>query len=157
MPDPMSVHLARSDTRKVPYTLDLAELGVIEGLSHIADTPIIPTEKYPYPINLRTRVLCHYFGGIPYALPPIGPYRFKRPRPLPACYRYGTHSNPGRFTGGTGVCPQPTQEPEVWEEDCLQLNMWIPSGDPPKGGMMNASAVTILSIVSMSVCQIRSI
>ncbi len=40
----------------------------------------------------------HYFGGLPYALPPVGQYRFRRPRPLPEGYRYGTKASPGRFT-----------------------------------------------------------
>jgi hypothetical protein len=124
-----------SDTKMVPYVLDLAALGVIEGLSYVSDTPITPTEKHPYPKNLQPRVLCHYFGGIPFALPPVGPYRFKRPRALPACYRYGTHANPGRFNGGCGICPQPSSDEKLWEEDCLQMNVWIPSGESPKGGM----------------------
>ncbi|KAF2096571.1 carboxylesterase-lipase family protein [Rhizodiscina lignyota] len=126
--------MAASEPKKVPYVLDLSALGVIEGLSYISQTPTTPSDNYPYPKNLRPRVLCHYFGGIPYALPPVGPYRFKKPRALPSCYRYGTHSNPGRFNGGTGVCPQPTVEENVWEEDCLQVNIWIPGGQPPKGG-----------------------
>ena len=125
-----------SDTKKVPYILDLSALGVIEGLSYISETPTTPSEKYPYPKNLQKRVLCHYFGGIPFALPPVGPYRFKRPRALPACYRYGTHANPGRFNGGCGICPQPHADEKLWEEDCLQMNIWLPGGEPPKGGMI---------------------
>lgn len=123
---------------KVPYTLDLSHLGVIEGVSYVNTNPTVPSDNYPYPHNLKDRVLCRYFGGIPYALPPVGPYRFKKPRPLPACYRYGTHANPGRFNGKTGLCPQPTKDPEEWEEDCLQLNIWMPAGKPPSGGMMEA-------------------
>ncbi|KAI9694860.1 MAG: hypothetical protein M1822_000476 [Bathelium mastoideum] len=80
--------------------------------------------------------LCYYFGGLPYALPPIGPFRWKRPRPLPPCYRYGTRANPGRFNGGAGVCPQPAKPENAGsqEEDCLQCNIWVPIGDPPKDG-----------------------
>ncbi|KAI9684982.1 MAG: hypothetical protein M1820_010850, partial [Bogoriella megaspora] len=63
------------------------------------------------------------------------PYRWQRPRALPPCYRYGTRANPGRFTGGTGVCPQPAEsEKELHDEDCLQVNVWIPIGDAPKDG-----------------------
>ncbi|KAF2807221.1 alpha/beta-hydrolase [Mytilinidion resinicola] len=103
------------------FKLDLASLGVIEGISYVDP-------------NTTSRVLCRYIGGLPYALPPVGPYRFKRPRPLPECYRYGTHANPGRFTGGCGVCPQPKEDPERWEEDCLQVNIWMPAGNPPEEG-----------------------
>lgn len=82
--------------------------------------------------------LCHYLGGIPYALPPTGPFRFRRPRPLPSEVSYGTKANPGRFTGGTGVCPQPGQlgppDKSLWDEDCLQLNIWTPPGKAPAEG-----------------------
>lgn len=119
---------------KVPYTLDLDLLGVIEGTSHIATLPSIPTTARPYPSNSNPQTQCHHFAGIPYALPPLGPYRFRKPRPIPPCYRYGTHANPGRFNGQCGVCPQPTVRPEQWEEDCLQLSVWVPAGERPRGG-----------------------
>jgi len=110
-----------------PYLRDLQFRGVIEGLTHI---------------DSQSEPLCHFFGGVPYALPPLGPFRFQKPRSLPPCYRYGTKSNPGRFTGGCGLCPQPSDrksdgkhEVAAWDEDCLQSNIWIPCGDPPAGGM----------------------
>lgn len=120
--------------QKVPYKLDLDLLGVVEGVSHIDNSPSVPNSNRPYPSNSKPQVLCHYFGGIPYALPPVGPFRFKRPRAIPPCYRYGTQANPGRFNGICGVCPQPTVDPAQWEEDCLQLNIWLPAGEPPKEG-----------------------
>lgn len=80
----------------------------------------------------------HYFGGLPYALPPVGPYRFRRPRPLPECYRYGTRASPGRFTHKTAYCPQPRRGGQVdtaeWDEDCLQLNIYLPAKAPPTEG-----------------------
>ncbi|KAF2468432.1 paraben-hydrolyzing esterase precursor [Lindgomyces ingoldianus] len=106
-----------------PYLRDLEHRGFIEGLTYI---------------DKSSKPLCHYFGGIPYALPPVGPFRWQKPRPLPACYRYGTRANPGRYTGGCSICPQPKPNDELntelWDEDCLQCNVWIPVGDPPKGG-----------------------
>lgn len=107
-----------------PYLRDLQFRGVIEGLTYI---------------DSQSQPLCHYFGGIPYALPPVGPFRFQKPRALPTCYRYGTRANPGRFTGGCGLCPQPSSRGELdvalWDEDCLQSNVWIPRGNPPEGGV----------------------
>ncbi|KAF2654905.1 paraben-hydrolyzing esterase precursor [Lophiostoma macrostomum CBS 122681] len=106
-----------------PYLRDLSFRGFIEGLTYL---------------DTNSKPLAHFFGGIPYALPPVGPFRWQKPRPLPACYRYGTRANPGRYTGNCSLCPQPTQEnkldDEFWDEDCLQCNIWVPTGDPPKGG-----------------------
>ncbi|KAJ9619866.1 hypothetical protein H2203_008139 [Taxawa tesnikishii (nom. ined.)] len=111
-----------ADHTTAPCPLDLGPLGCIEGLT----------------VSNKSSTLCHYFGGLPYALPPVGPYRFRRARPLPDFFRYGTKANPGRFAGGTGVCPQPgyrgNPDKSLWDEDCLQLNIYIPTGDAPKEG-----------------------
>lgn len=105
-----------------PYTLASDRLGVLRGLT----------------CSEARRPAVHYFGGIPYALPPLGEYRFRRPRPLPPQYRYGTKSNPGNFAGNCAVCPQPAWRGErkesEWDEDCLHLNMYIPAGPPPTAG-----------------------
>ncbi|TKA30742.1 hypothetical protein B0A50_02462 [Salinomyces thailandicus] len=99
-------------------------LGHIEGLTLSSEESTLPSEP-----------VLHYFGGLPYALPPIGPYRFRRARPLPDHYRYGTKASPGRFTGSAAYCPQPgfgrAPDESLWDEDCLQLNIYIPTGDPP--------------------------
>ncbi|KAH7082985.1 Alpha/Beta hydrolase protein [Paraphoma chrysanthemicola] len=105
-----------------PFLLDLQFRGHIEGLTYLS-----PSSK----------PLCHFFGGVPFALPPVGPFRFQKPRPLPTCYRYGTKVNPARFTGGTGLCPQQTRtdvDADAWDEDCLQSNVWVPVGEAPIGG-----------------------
>lgn len=108
-----------------PYPISVGSLGHIEGLT-VSDSS---NSQAP---------LCHYFGGLPYALPPTGPYRFRRPRSLPSQFKYGTKANPSRFTGGTGVCPQPgfrsPPDKSLWDEDCLQLNIWKPAGKAPAGG-----------------------
>lgn len=104
------------------YPVDLQAKGYIEGLTYVDEKTCSP--------------LAHFVGGIPYALPPIGAFRFQRPRELPPCYRYGTASNPGRFTGGVGVCPQSgdAENKRRWDEDCLQANIWIPYGRAPGTG-----------------------
>ncbi|KAH6864661.1 Alpha/Beta hydrolase protein [Alternaria alternata] len=107
-----------------PYHRDLQFRGSVEGLTYV---------------DSDSQAQCHYFGGVPYALPPVGPFRFQKPRSLPPCYRYGTKANPGRYTGGCGLCPQPGSSTEVlnepvWDEDCLQTNIWIPAGQSPAEG-----------------------
>lgn len=116
------------ETIREPYLKDLEYRGFIEG-STIKD-------------KHSGKELAHYFGGLPYGLPPIGPFRWRSPRPLPPCYRYGTRANPGRFTGNTSMCPQglptwvnnATDNSHLWDEDCLQCNIWVPAGTPPPGG-----------------------
>ncbi|GAM87940.1 hypothetical protein ANO11243_059680 [Dothideomycetidae sp. 11243] len=105
------------------FPFDAGPLGRIEGLTvH----------------STKGRPALRYFGGLPYALPPTGPYRFRAPRELPAEYKYGTHANPGRFTGETAVCPQPPSRvppnAALFDENCLQLNIWVPCSDPGPDG-----------------------
>lgn len=108
--------------RQESYRFDAGPLGHIEGLTVTSDS----------------KPAARYFGGLPYALPPTGEYRFRAPRQLPPGYRYGTAANPGRFTGGTGICPQPPcrrpPDSSLFDEDCLQLNIWIPIGAAPEEG-----------------------
>lgn len=106
-----------------PYHLDLQFRGHVEGLTYL---------------DSSAKPLCHFFGGVPYALPPLGQFRFQKPRSLPPCYRYGTKRNPARLTGGCGLCPQAAWGGKVddsaWDEDCLQCNVWVPVGEAPSGG-----------------------
>ncbi|KAJ5724920.1 hypothetical protein N7493_006648 [Penicillium malachiteum] len=78
------------------------------------------------------------YAGIPYALPPVGVHRWRKPRPLPETHTYTQPD--GRPFDGTcfyPICPQeayaggaekdPDSEP--YSEDCLRLNIWTPSDD----------------------------
>ncbi|EUC34371.1 hypothetical protein COCCADRAFT_35937 [Bipolaris zeicola 26-R-13] len=132
-----------------PETDGDSELGILpdEGIArptNSSDQAITKTTHVTVTEDDRSRTFhdpqtglpqCHYFGGIPYALPA---QRFQRAKPLPPCYRYGTQVNPGVFDGACGVCPQPASGPgkedQVGEEDCLQCNVWVPSGEVPVGG-----------------------
>lgn len=106
------------------YSFVAGPLGHIEGL-----TLSLPSSG---------QSVCHYFGGLPYALPPVGPYRFRRTRPLPDFFRYGTKASPANFTRQTAICPQPKRFKDLdslWDENCLQLNIYIPASKeaPPAG------------------------
>lgn len=94
--------------------------------------------------------VCRRYTKVPYALPPIGPLRWRRPQPLPDSFSFNEPSGkPGNYTTFGPVCPQPVYahsdvllenkdaapEPELFEkEDCLYLNLWVPAGEPPEKG-----------------------
>jgi carboxylesterase type B len=81
------------------------------------------------------RVKCHRFSRVPYVCPPTGPRRWRKPEPLPPSFSYGSESHPGKYTKPCAPCPQPPQGGiHSYSEDCLQLNIWVPLGDPPTGG-----------------------
>lgn len=71
----------------------------------------------------------HVFKGIPYALPPTGPLRWKPPVPAPAW------KDTREATEFGSVCVQPKPQPGsiyAWDprpmsEDCLSLNIWAPA------------------------------
>lgn len=79
------------------------------------------------------------FYGVPYALPPTGPRRWRKPQALPKDHHYGNLDCSDRKT----YCPQPryTQGgqpilcPEgVPSEDCLRVDIWLPvAAAPPEG------------------------
>lgn len=113
------------ETSRRPKLQSLAHHGIIEGVT----------------ISHNGIDLCHYFGGVRYALPPT--QRWRRARPLPASFSYGSKDRPGRCDGGAGLCPQLGFNPktwnedwneEAWDEDCFQCNIWVPIGDVPRGG-----------------------
>lgn len=110
------------ETTTRPIQKSLGAHGSIQGLT----------------ISAKSRDLCHYFGGVRYALPPL--QRWRRARRLPTSFSYGTPQAPGQCDKGAGVCPQPgfinlaPENPDVWDEDCFQTNVWVPTGQPPKDG-----------------------
>lgn len=70
--------------------------------------------------------------GVPYAAPPVGANRFRRPQPVEpwSATRDALDYAPS--------CPQPSTRPPGWSgetllsEDCLYLNVWSPSSDGEK-------------------------
>lgn len=127
------------------YLRDLGPLGVAEGITYLDEND--------------KRALCHAFLGIPFALPPTGQFRWRLPRPLPPGTTLGTSGAPGCFVFGAGVCPQPgyltPPKPEIWNEDCLQLNIWIPAAPEPKEGALPSNALDTLHTSSNHDCFLR--
>ncbi|KAJ5295994.1 hypothetical protein N7508_010815 [Penicillium antarcticum] len=80
------------------------------------------------------------FASIPYAKPPIGDLRWRKPQPFPDTHRYSSSDgvHPYDATAFGPVCPQPNYSkvvsehiPEhLYDEDCLRLNIWTPVPDP---------------------------
>ncbi|KAL3472204.1 Alpha/Beta hydrolase protein [Aspergillus californicus] len=110
------------ETNQKPYLKSLAQRGYVQGVTISSKSSNSP--------------LCHYFGGLRYALPP--PERWRKAPPLPPTYSYGTKNQPYECPGSTGVCPQANfmdlSASEGWNEDCVQCNVWVPLGEPPKDG-----------------------
>jgi para-nitrobenzyl esterase len=70
------------------------------------------------------------FKGIPFALPPVGPARWKPPAPMPRwpevrkAAEFGPACYQPTFTAKTVY----TRDPLPMSEDCLTLNIWSPAG-----------------------------
>ncbi|EPQ28400.1 uncharacterized protein PFL1_04227 [Pseudozyma flocculosa PF-1] len=90
------------------------------------------------------------FSGIPYAQPPVGPLRWRRPQPLSPDFSFDDGGR--RYHEPGNVCPQPLTyfantgfeippQPLAYNksEDCLQLTIWVPVDEhgqrkPPSAG-----------------------
>ncbi|EST06098.1 Carboxylesterase, type B [Kalmanozyma brasiliensis GHG001] len=83
--------------------------------------------------NVTGELKSQRFAGIPYAQPPVGPLRWRRPQPLPPSHRYDDK----QYDRFACACPQPTNyaltngitlpsSPVPQSEDCLYLNIWCP-------------------------------
>lgn len=110
------------ESREEPYISEIKGRGFVKGIN-ILDSETGGPKSYR-------------LGGVPYARPLTNLQRWKRARALPEDFKYGTQESPTDFTGLSAECPQygaPFDIPNM-TEDCLQCNIWIPSGTPPRGG-----------------------
>jgi len=119
--------------------------------SHVLSTSKGNLKGVKY-VDKTGRALCYRYAKIPYALPPVGPFRWRRPRALPNDFSFNNASgDPGDYSRFGPVCPQPTHmfnfdkamvanppgEPsdeDVQDEDCLYLNIWVPAQAAPSQG-----------------------
>ncbi len=104
--------------------------GTAIGASHRPKDGLVETREGPV-VGRATEHGTAYFG-IPFAAPPVGPLRFRAPRP------------PARRSApldATAFAPAPIQQPPApglygpgplpQSEDCLALNIWSPRGPGP--------------------------
>ncbi|CAG7994537.1 unnamed protein product [Penicillium olsonii] len=98
-----------------PHEVDLGSKGRIKGVQYDAKA--------------------RRYAGVPYALPPVGAHRWRKPRPLPNSYSYTQEDgSPFDALKFRPICPQGTfassaekdKGPENYSEDCLMLNIWTP-------------------------------
>ncbi|KIW82404.1 hypothetical protein Z517_05431 [Fonsecaea pedrosoi CBS 271.37] len=121
-----------------------------------------PTESTSHPYILETsrgslkgleqrdltgKPILYRFAKVPYALPPTGSRRWRRPQALPHDFTFNSSQGaPGDYTRFGPICPQPHYDhgsiaianpnaaPPVeneQDEDCLYLNIWVPASAPP--------------------------
>ncbi|RDW93370.1 Carboxylic ester hydrolase [Aspergillus mulundensis] len=104
---------------KTPVDLPLGPKGTIRGLQ----------------FDTKSR----RYAGIPYALPPTGSHRWRKPRPLPPNHTYSSNPNtPYDATQFKPICPQKAYHVGgsaeggngAYSEDCLFVNIWTPVPDP---------------------------
>ena len=99
---------------ETPCDLQLGDKGVVRGLQ----------------FDHKSR----RYAGVPYALPPIGEHRWRKPQRLPTSYKY-TNEDGGPYdaTKFKAVCPQKAFHvgnaeggTGAYSEDCLFVNIWTP-------------------------------
>jgi para-nitrobenzyl esterase len=96
------------------------------------------------------------FLGVPYAQPPVGPLRWRAPRPLPPLAGVQSATRPGRpclqIAGIFGSSDAATFGTMLGGEDCLYLNVWTPARAdrrpvvvfvPGGGGVAGAGSLNI--------------
>lgn len=95
-----------------------------QQLPDVIQTSCGPIKGSPLSVNGRG---VYQYLGIPYAVPPVGDLRFRKPKPIqqwsqtlianrmpPACIQYASYNFPWRDTQSNK------------SEDCLYLNIWVP-------------------------------
>ncbi|KAH6691478.1 Alpha/Beta hydrolase protein [Plectosphaerella plurivora] len=81
------------------------------------------------------------YAGVPYALPPTGDRRWRKPQPLPTSFSYNSPEGaPYDATRFQSLCPQKAfhvgkaegGDGGDYSEDCLFVNIWTPVGETNK-------------------------
>jgi hypothetical protein len=103
--------------------VSISDKGVLDGITLLDSSTKTPK--------------CHRFSRVPYACPPTGPRRWRKPQPLPPKFSYSTGNSSGDYRKPSSICPQPRtfgRQSKIHDEDCLQSNIWVPLGKTPPDG-----------------------
>ncbi|GCB68184.1 hypothetical protein scyTo_0000838 [Scyliorhinus torazame] len=106
----------------IPSLLKVKECPIAKPLSG----PLVPTENgllRGIRVQQNDKVT-DIFKGIPYAQPPIGELRFRKPRPINAWKGI----RDARKYGSICMQDQVIVKDVHGDEDCLFLNIWVPNG-----------------------------
>ncbi|SNX82713.1 related to Acetylcholinesterase precursor [Melanopsichium pennsylvanicum] len=91
------------------------------------------------------------YAGIPYAQPPVGSLRWKRPQPLASTFRYDSDAR--QYVEFAAQCPQatnyaltnritlPDKPVHRQSEDCLYLNIWTPTSSDASRSSSNLAVL----------------
>lgn len=93
----------------------------------VTDGPLVETRTGM--VRGRSANGVRVFTGIPFAEPPVGPLRFKAPRPVTPWRGEFDATAPAATPPQNADPPLPPVAPI--SEDCLQLNVWVPPGPGP--------------------------
>jgi hypothetical protein len=125
---------------------------------HTLETPRGSLRGIQFTNNLLSKKVYTRYTKIPYALPPVGSLRWRRPQPLPDDFSFNSaDGTPGDYSQFGPICPQPVYAmadamvppssegalpagmmakpiENLQDEDCLYVNIWVPEGKPPAEG-----------------------
>ncbi|KAE8155306.1 Alpha/Beta hydrolase protein [Aspergillus avenaceus] len=112
--------------------------NVLSGYQ-ISDCEVNVSDKLGTIKGIQYDTKSRRYAGIPYALPPTGEFRWRKPRPLPESFNYSSPDGaPYDATQFGEVCLQSNYSASVknnlrqhtFGEDCLRLNIWTPVSRP---------------------------
>jgi para-nitrobenzyl esterase len=113
--------------RHLPLSSALVSLVLWPAFAAAGSGPVVyaPAGKLEGQLDGKLRV----FKGIPFALPPVGPARWKPPSPMPrwAGVREATEFGPACYQPTVKVQTVYSRGPLPMSEDCLTLNIWAPA------------------------------
>jgi len=125
------VHGTGITRRRFLTNTSLAAMSVYGGgllRAQTSNTTVVPTPSGVLRGSSENGV--RVFRGVPFAEPPVGPLRFRKPVPVkPVPIKSGTGERDATHFAAAAM--QPGEAKIAQSEDCLYLNVWAPEGKGP--------------------------